>query len=208
MTSDKGLYIQMFSIHGLVRHQNMELGYDADTGGQIKYVVELCRNLSEREEVRQVDLFTRLIQDKSFSDDYAKEIEPVNDKCRIVRIQCGGRKYLKKERLWPFLDEFVDKTIKFIRREKDLPDLVHGHYPDAGYVARELAAFFGIPFVYTGHSLGRSKKARLLDDGMDLDEMNRKLKIDHRIDMEEAILESAERVVTSTRQEIEVQYGQ
>ncbi len=48
MASDKGLYIQMFSIHGLVRHQNMELGYDADTGGQIKYVVELCRNLSER----------------------------------------------------------------------------------------------------------------------------------------------------------------
>lgn len=208
MASDKGLYIQMFSIHGLVRHRNMELGYDADTGGQIKYVVELCKNLSEREEVRQVDLFTRLIRDRSFSDDYAKEIEPVNDKCRIVRIQCGGRKYLKKERLWPFLDEFVDKTIKFIRRENDLPDLVHGHYPDAGYVARELAEFFGIPFVYTGHSLGRSKKARLLDDGMDPEEMNRKLNIDHRIDMEEAILESADRVITSTRQEIEVQYGQ
>jgi sucrose-phosphate synthase len=208
MTSDKRLYIQMFSIHGLVRHQNMELGYDADTGGQIKYVVELCRKLSEREDVRQVDLFTRLIRDKSFSDDYAKEIEPVNDKCRIVRIQCGGRKYLKKERLWPFLDEFVDKTIKFIRRENTLPDLVHGHYPDAGYVARELAEFFGIPFVYTGHSLGRSKKARLLDDGMDPEEMNRKLKIDLRIHMEETILESADLVVTSTRQEIDVQYGQ
>ncbi len=69
-----------------------------------------------------------------------------------------GQKISEKERLWPFLDEFVDKTIKFIRREKDLPDLVHGHYPDAGYVARELAAFFGIPFVYTGHSLGRSKR--------------------------------------------------
>jgi sucrose-phosphate synthase len=208
MASDKKLHIQMFSIHGLVRHQNMQLGYDADTGGQIKYVVELCKRLSEREDVRQVDLFTRLIRDKSFSDDYAKEIEPVNDKCRIVRIQCGGRKYLRKERLWPFLDEFVDKTIKFIRRENHLPDLVHGHYPDAGYVARELAEFFGIPFVYTGHSLGRSKQASLLDDGMDQEEMNRKLKIDHRIDMEETILESADLVVTSTRQEIEVQYGQ
>jgi sucrose-phosphate synthase len=208
MASDNGLYIQMFSIHGLVRHQNMELGYDADTGGQIKYVVELCKKLSEREDVRQVDLFTRLIRDKSFSDDYAKEIEPVNDKCRIVRIQCGGRKYLKKERLWPFLDEFVDKTIKFIRREKALPHLVHGHYPDAGYVARELAEFFGIPFVYTGHSLGRSKKARLLDDGMDPEEMNRKLKIDHRINMEETILKSADLVITSTRQEIDEQYGQ
>jgi sucrose phosphorylase len=30
MASDHGLYIQMFSIHGLVRHQNMEPGYDAE----------------------------------------------------------------------------------------------------------------------------------------------------------------------------------
>ncbi|HKL00951.1 MAG TPA: HAD-IIB family hydrolase [Desulfotignum sp.] len=208
MAPHEGRYIQMFSIHGLVRHENMQLGYDADTGGQIKYVVELCKKLSEHPDVRQVDLFTRLIQDKSFSDDYGKELETVNDKCRIVRVQCGGKKYLRKELLWPFLDEFVDKTIKFIRRENAIPDLVHGHYPDAGYVARELARFFDLPFVYTGHSLGRSKKARLLDDGMALEEMNRKLKIDHRIDMEEAILASADLVVTSTRQEIKVQYGQ
>ena len=47
MMTEKGLYIQMFSIHGLVRAENMELGYDADTGGQIKYVVELCKILSK-----------------------------------------------------------------------------------------------------------------------------------------------------------------
>ncbi|MCF8114385.1 MAG: HAD-IIB family hydrolase, partial [Desulfotignum sp.] len=207
MASNDKLYIQMFSIHGLVRHKNMELGYDADTGGQIKYVVELCKKLSALDHVRQVDLFTRLIQDKSFSDDYGRKIEMINDNCRIVRIQCGGKKYMRKELLWPFLDEFVDKTIKFIRREKSIPDLFHGHYPDAGYVARELARFFGIPFVYTGHSLGRSKKARLLDEGVDVEEMNRKLKIDHRIDMEETILKSADLVITSTRQEIQEQYG-
>ncbi len=33
MALEKGLYIQMFSIHGLVRAENMELGHDADTGG-------------------------------------------------------------------------------------------------------------------------------------------------------------------------------
>ena len=70
--ASKGFYIQMFSIHGLLRSGNMELGRDADTGGQIKYVIELANALSQREEVRQVELFTRLISDKAVSKDYAK----------------------------------------------------------------------------------------------------------------------------------------
>ena len=207
MKHKKGLYIQMFSIHGLLRAENMELGHDADTGGQIKYVVELCKTLSDSDQIRKIDLFTRLIKDKSYSDDYAQPIEQVNEKFRIVRIQCGGKKYIRKELLWPHLDEFVDRTIIYIRNEKEIPDIVHGHYPDAGHVAMELGSFFGVPLVYNGHSLGRSKRARLLDDGYDLNEMNRKLKIDHRIDTEEHILKSADRVITSTHQEIEVQYG-
>ncbi len=202
------LYIQMFSIHGLLRGQNLELGYDADTGGQIKYVVELCRTLAKHPMVGKVDLFTRLISDKAFSSDYEKEVEQVSDRFRIVRIQCGGRKYIRKELLWPHLDEFVDKTIKFIQQEKDVPHIVHGHYPDAGYVAMELSQFFGVPFVYTGHSLGRSKKARLLGEGMSEREMERMLKINHRIDTEETILKYTDLVITSTTQEIEGQYGQ
>ena len=48
-------YIQMFSIHGLLRSENLELGRDADTGGQINYVLELARNLSEREDIDRVE---------------------------------------------------------------------------------------------------------------------------------------------------------
>jgi len=206
MSANK-LYIQMFSIHGLLRGHNLELGYDADTGGQIKYVVELCHTLAGHPNVGQVDLFTRLISDKAYSPDYNCPVEEVSHGFRIVRIQCGGRKYIRKELLWPHLDEFVDKSVKFIQTEKKVPDIVHGHYPDAGYVAMELAHFFGVPFVYTGHSLGRSKKARLADEGMAEKEMNRMLKIDHRIHMEETILKYADLVITSTTQEIEGQYG-
>lgn len=205
--ADKQLYIQMFSIHGLLRGHNLELGYDADTGGQIKYVVELCRTLSRHPGIGRVDLFTRLINDKAYSSDYSHAIEPVNDRFRIVRIQCGGRKYIRKELLWPHLDEFVDKTIKFIQQEKEVPDIVHGHYPDAGYVAMELGQFFGVPFLYTGHSLGRSKKARLMDEGMTSGDINRRLKIDRRINTEETILKYTDLVITSTTQEIEGQYG-
>ena len=200
-------YIQMFSIHGLIRSNNPELGRNADTGGQVTYVLELARQLSTLDTVARVDLFTRLIGDKTVSNDYASPMEIVNDKFRIVRIQCGGRKYLRKELLWPHLDEFIDKTVKFIKREQAIPDVVHGHYPDAGYVAMELARFFGVPFIFTGHSLGRVKKQKLLSDGVGAVDLERRYKIDHRIAVEEEVLSQADLIVTSTRQEIVEQYG-
>lgn len=38
---ESGLYIILISVHGLVRGQALELGRDADTGGQIQYVLSL-----------------------------------------------------------------------------------------------------------------------------------------------------------------------
>jgi sucrose-phosphate synthase len=185
----------------------MEMGHDADTGGQINYVVELGKALSKRGDVERIDLFTRLIMDKAVSEDYSRPIEQVNDKFRIVRIQCGGRKYIRKELLWPYLDEFVDKTIKFIKRENAIPDIVHGHYADAGYVAIQLAKTFGIPLIFTGHSLGRAKKEKLLNNGLEQADIIKKYKIDHRIHIEEEVLKNADLIITSTSQEIEKQYG-
>ncbi len=201
-------HIQMFSVHGLLRAENMQLGHDADTGGQIKYVVELCHALSQSESVKRVELFTRLIRDKALSEDYAQPVEQVNAKFSIVRIQCGGKKYIRKELLWPHLDEYVDKTIKYIKRQNAIADIVHGHYPDGGYVAMQLAEIFGIPFVYTGHSLGRSKLKRLLNEGMQEKDIIRKYRIDHRIRMEEEVLKKADFIVASTHQEVNDQYGQ
>ena len=126
-------YIQMFSIHGLLRSQNLELGWDADTGGQIKYVIELAVSLSQRDDIGRVDLFTRLVGDKRVSSDYSQPVESVNDKLRIIRIQCGGRQYMRKELLWPHLDEYTDKTIKFIKRENAIPDIVPTEPLDSKY---------------------------------------------------------------------------
>jgi sucrose-phosphate synthase len=202
-----GLHIQLFSIHGLLRAENMELGWDADTGGQIKYAVELAQALSVHQSVGRVELFTRLVADKAVSDDYSVPIEDVSDTFRIVRIQCGGRKYMRKELLWPHLDEFVDKTIKYIKRQKAIPDILHGHYADAGYIVMQLTDIFGVPMVYTGHSLGRSKRDRLMSDGMKAAEIEKKYKIGHRIQMEEEIMQKADMIIASTHQEVKQQYG-
>ena len=44
--SSRRPYIQLFSLHGLVRSRNLEMGRDADTGGQTKYVVELAKAMA------------------------------------------------------------------------------------------------------------------------------------------------------------------
>lgn len=206
--ADSGLYIQLFSIHGLIRGEAPELGRDADTGGQIKYVLELAVALAAHPAVARVDLMTRLIQDRAVADSYGHIIEPLSAKARIVRIQCGGRRYIRKELLWPHLDEFVDKTLKFIKVDAGrIPDVFHGHYADGGYVARELASIFGAPFLFTGHSMGRHKKNKLVTEGYSEEEINRRYRIDHRIGVEEHVITDAEQIITSSSHEIDSQYG-
>ncbi len=183
------------------------MGVDADTGGQVKYVLELAKTLGEHEDVAQVDLITRLIEGGGVSEDYAKPVEQLSDKSRIVRIRCGGKKYIRKELLWPYLEEFINNTFRYIKSQKRSPDIFHGHYADAGYVAMELATAFDSPLVFTGHSLGRNKKAKLLADGLSEKRIIGHYKMLTRISREEQILDKADLVVTSTQQEIDKQYG-
>ena len=111
---EKKLYIQMYSIHGLIRGHDLELGRDADTGGQTKYVLELGKALSLDPRIEKVELVTRQIKDKNVSSDYSSPIEVINDKFSIVRIKCGGGKYIRKEFLWPHLEEFIDRSIYYL----------------------------------------------------------------------------------------------
>ncbi len=201
-----GLVIQMFSIHGLIRGRNLELGHDADTGGQTKYVVELTRALARLPQVARVDLFTRRIEDARVSDDYAQPIEELADKARIVRLRAGGARYRRKELLWPALDEFVENVLRFNRQHDLHPDVVHGHYADGGYVALRLASLLGVPLLFTGHSLGRNKLAALLAEGMSDDDIDRQYHIHHRIEVEEEVVRKADLIIASTQHEVDQGY--
>ncbi len=202
-----GLYIILISVHGLIRGKRLELGRDADTGGQTKYVLELAHALSQRPEVAQVDLLTRLIDDQQIDSDYAEPIEELGGGARIIRINAGPPGYIPKEELWDHLDAFADNTVARLQSGKRLPDLIHSHYADAGYVGSLIAHQLGIPLIHTGHSLGRVKRRRLLAAGLDADAIEQRYNMSRRIEAEEQTLASAERVITSTNQEIEVQYG-
>jgi len=203
----KGYYIQLYSPHGLFRFNDPEIGRDKDTGGQVKYVLEMLENLSLHPQVRKVDLFTRRIIDKRVSISYEKEIEIVNEKARIIRMTCGGNNYRPKESLWDYLDEFIDKTIRFIDDEADIPDVVHGHYADGNYLAGQVSEIFGIPFLATGHSLGRNKKNILLQDGMSPEKIEEKFNMERRISVEESLLQTADVFIVSTQHIIDTQYS-
>ena len=201
-----GLYILLISVHGLIRGEDLELGRDADTGGQVLYVVELARALAEDPRVARVDLLTRRVDDPKVSADYARPLERLSDKANIVRLPCGPRRYLRKEVLWPYLDCFADHALAHVRSVGRGPDIVHAHYADAGYAGSRIAGPLGVPLIFTGHSLGRVKRERLLAQGAKDAAVESQYNMARRIDAEESTLDTAALVIASTRQEVEDQY--
>ena len=202
------LYIALLSVHGLFRGDNPELGRDADTGGQIKYVLELARTLGEHPQVERVDLLTRRVLDAKVDPLYGEPRESIAPRVNIVRINCGPRRYLRKEVLWPHLDSFIDNALRYFRQLGRTPDIIHAHYADAGYIGARLTQLLGVPLVFTGHSLGRVKRQRLLAQGVKPASIEKHYNINQRIEAEEISLGNASAVIASTRQEVQEQYAQ
>ncbi|KAM6556268.1 hypothetical protein CsatB_003287 [Cannabis sativa] len=228
-SSSRKLYIVLISMHGLVRGQNMELGKDSDTGGQVKYVVELARALANTNGVYRVDLLTRQITSTDVDSSYGEPNEMLccptdaTGSCGayIVRLPCGPRnEYIPKESLWPHIQEFVDGALAHIVNmarvlgeqvntgKPTWPYVIHGHYADGGEAAARLSAALNVPMVMTGHSLGRNKFEQLLKQGrFSKEDINATYRIMRRIEAEELAIDAAEMVVTSTHQEIDEQWG-
>ncbi|CAM0909260.1 unnamed protein product [Alopecurus aequalis] len=229
------LYIVLISLHGLVRGENMELGRDSDTSGQVKYVVELAKALSSCPGVYRVDLLTRQILAPNFDRGYGEPSETLvptsfknfkhergeNSGAYIIRIPFGPKdKYLAKEQLWPYIQEFVDGALSHIvhmskiigeeigRGHPMWPAVIHGHYASAGVAATLLSGALNVHMVFTGHFLGKDKLEGLLKQGKQTrEEINMTYKIMRRIEAEELSLDASEIVIASTRQEIEDQWN-
>ncbi|KAF9662113.1 hypothetical protein SADUNF_Sadunf18G0019500 [Salix dunnii] len=231
---EKKLYIVLISLHGLIRGENMELGRDSDTGGQVKYVVELARALGTMPGVYRVDLLTRQVSAPDVDWSYGEPTEMLNlissenstgdlgesSGAYIIRIPFGPKdKYIRKELLWPYIPEFVDGALGHIMQMSKVlgeqigggnpvwPVAIHGHYADAGDSAALLSGALNVPLVFTGHSLGRDKLEQLMKQGrQSREEINATYKIMRRIEAEELTLDASEIIITSTKQEIEEQW--
>ncbi|GJQ09295.1 hypothetical protein GpartN1_g1086.t1 [Galdieria partita] len=205
--------IALLTIHGLVRAENVELGRDPDTGGQIVYVLELAKALAQLPSVEWVQVWTKSIKDYRISPEYCQKEEPLLkniplEKACIVRIPCmGSEDYIPKELMWDQLDLMVDAIVRYATQENKVPDVVHSHYADAGYVAIKVCSVLQCIHTHVGHSLGRTKLSVLQSSGMKMEDIESQYQITRRIESEECCLDYASLIVTSTADEIDSQWS-
>jgi len=197
--------ILMISTHGYF--ENKPSFGRPDTGGQVVFVIELSKALSEFG--YQVDILSRQFAGY-------EHIEPVSDRVRIVRIPCGGKDFIPKEYLVDYLPELVEGFAEYVDRNKLEYTLIDAHYWDAGYVGTKLAARFDVPLVFTPHSLGKWKETRMKqsarEEGQEIDEeeMEEKYNFRERNATETSIMEDAYKVIATTptqRRIISSDYG-
>lgn len=173
-----------------------------DFGGQLVYVKQVANALVAQG--HQVDILTRRVDDEKWSG-FEAPIDGYPDGARIVRLDAGpDPRFLRKEDLWPYLgSEWVPNILDFYGT--DLPDAVTSHYGDGGISAAIMRSRTGIPYTFTGHSLGAQKRDGLVAQGASIAEA--RYHFTTRIAAERSTMENAGIVITSTRQERFIQYG-
>ncbi len=174
----------MLSIHGYVEAKPT-LG-KTDTGGQVTYVLELAKAIAKKG--IKVDIYTRKFQKR-------RTIEPVSKNVRIIRIPCGGDKFIAKEKLFPYLDTFTRNMERFMKEQGLAYDVFHSHYWGAGYVAIKLTERLHCPFIHTHHSLGAWKKFQM---GGDTKTMEKVFNFKKRIKYERIIFKKARGLVMTS----------
>lgn len=131
-----------------------------DFGGQLVYVKELAIAMASMGV--KTDIITRRVDDDLWPE-FSKEIDfyPGVDNLRIIRIPFGKGGFVRKENLWPHIQEYCKNTLAFYDSEKVMPNFVTTHYGDGGIAGAIFAKWTGIPYSFTAHSLGALKMDKL-----------------------------------------------
>ena len=189
------MLITSIALGGCLKGPPVEFGVTEDTGGHITYVLGAAMALARRDDVEGVDIVTRLIDEPSLGPAYAAPVERVARKLQIHRLDTGDRRYLSKEAAAMDRSGFIAAIIRHIEGSAHRPDLIHAHFADAGEVALAVRERFGIPFIYTAHSLAL-EKASIAAGGADLSD---------RVDAENRVIGAADAIIASSRDEAERQ---
>ena len=192
------MFICHIALQGCLTLEDVPYGITADTGGHIKYLLELAAASAQDESVDRIDIVTRGFRNAQFGDRYQPGQVEQRGKIKLVRLDDGDARYLPKEDLWTRKNDLTEAFLAYLGTLDRLPDLIHAHYADAGYVASMIKQRLGIPYIFTGHSLGAVKRQA---NGQSTPSLER------RIVMEEDALERADAVIASSLDEAEAQYA-
>jgi mannosylfructose-phosphate synthase len=189
--------IAMISTHGYVAAAP-PLGA-ADTGGQVVYVLELSKKIAQLG--FEVDIWTRRFEDQP-------EFDLVNERVRILRMPCGGRKFVEKEYLYRHLGEWAEHALRFIKQHGLTYQFLDSHYWDAGYATQRLAEALDVPHVHTPHSLGLWKKQLMeKDTPEDAANFEKKYNFTERIRLETLLYRTCTAVIATTPQQLDMIVG-
>ncbi|KQP73448.1 HAD family hydrolase [Methylobacterium sp. Leaf111] len=194
------MFVLHVALQGCLRGGGVVFGLTADTGGHIRYLLDLVAASSQDAGIARIVIATRLFHG-ALGPDYAVPEERISDKVTLVRLPSASPDYRVKEAMHAEVDSFARNLMDWIAAQPQPPDLIHAHYADAASVATLIEDALGIPFVFTAHSLGRVKAAMLGHGAEACPDLAR------RIAAEEGALARARLVVASSRDEAEVQYA-
>ena len=178
-----------------------------DFGGQLVYVKSVALAMGEKG--HQVDILTRQIIDPEWPE-FAEPFDayPGAPNVRVVRLPAGPDEFLRKELLWPHLvRDWVPAILDFYDAGDDMPGAFTAHYGDGGLCGLLIEDETGIPFTFTGHSLGAQKMDKLHVTPRNLEEMDDHYHFARRIVAERLSMNRSAVNVTSTRQERFEQYS-
>ena len=85
----------------------------ADGGGQNVYVAQLAKHLASLG--YEVDVFTR--RDRRD----LPEIVHWIDRVRIIHVDAGPARFVRKEDMLPYMNEFREWMLRFFRRQEEAP---------------------------------------------------------------------------------------
>src|SRR6516225_2172894 len=97
-----------------------ELGRTRDAGGMNVYIRELARELGRGS--MYVDIFTRR------SNPSLPPMEQLNDKVRLIYIPAGPEANLPPTELFPYVEDFTRRVLRFAARQEHGYDIIHSHY--------------------------------------------------------------------------------
>ncbi len=121
-----------------------------DCGGQNLYVAKVAKALTSLG--YEVDVFTRR------DDDQLPDMVEWEQGIRVFYVPAGPARFIRKEELYPFMQEFTEYMVRFCRHQRKAYDLVHANFWMSGLVAADMKRRLGIPFVITFHALGRVRR--------------------------------------------------
>lgn len=172
-----------------------------DFGGQLLYVKQVA--LAMATSGHKVDIITRQIIDPDWPE-FAGSVDhyPGVRNLRILRLPAGPPKFLRKELLWQHIvQDWVGNILQFYRDSGSFPDAMTAHYGDGGLAGVLINLQTGIPFTFTGHSLGAQKMDKLEVTPENLAEIDNHYRFRYRIFAERLSMNYSALNITSTKLE-------